>query len=175
MESIINKIARQQLFAHRWVLEIERFYCSERRAEMNTIRKFWKASLVALVALVCLAPAASVASAQRARVAVVYGGGFYGPRWYGPGWGWYGPGPGWYGPRYYAPAAGKVKIVTNVKGNSIYVDGGFAGYTGKLKKFDLRPGPHQLEVRDRSGHAFYAQRIDVLRGKTLEVHPDPLG
>src|SRR5579863_9623103 len=104
-----------------------------------------KAGLVALVTLLCLALAATVASAQRGRVAVVYGGGWYGPGWYGPGYGyaWYGPGPGFYGPRYYGPAPGKVKIVTNIKGNSIYVDGGLAGYTGKLKKFDLRPGPHQ--------------------------------
>ena len=135
-----------------------------------------KGSFVALVALLlCLAPAAPVASAQRGRVAIAYGGGWYGPGWYGPGYGygWYGPGPGFYGPRYYGPAPGKVKIVTNFKGNSIYVDGGFAGYTGKLKKFDLRPGPHQIEVRDASGHAFYAERVDVLMGKTLDIHPDP--
>jgi len=66
-----------------------------------------------------------------------------------------------------------VKIVTNIKGNSIYVDGGFAGYTGKLKKFELRPGPHQIEVRDPSGHVLYAERVDVLMGKTVELHPDP--
>jgi hypothetical protein len=135
-----------------------------------------KGSFVALVALLCLAPAAPVASAQRGRVAVVYGGGgWYGPGGYGPGYGyaWYGPGQGFYGPRYYGPAPGKVKIVTNIKGNSIYVDGGLAGYTGKLKKFDLRPGPHQIEVRDTSGHAFYAERVDVLMGKTVDIHPDP--
>src|ERR1051326_846453 len=133
-----------------------------------------KASLAALVAVLSLAPAAPVAFAQRARVSVVYGGGWYGPNWYGPryGLGWYGAGPGFCGPRYYGPAPGKVKIVTNLKGNSIYVDGGFAGYTGKLKKFDLRPGPHQIEVRDKSGHAFYAERINVLMGKTLDIHPD---
>lgn len=143
---------------------------------MNKIMaRFERAALVALVALVCLAPAASFASAQRGRVAVVYGGGWYGPGWYGPGfgYGWYGPGPGFYGPRYYGPAPGKVKIVTNTKGNSIYVDGGFAGYTGKLKKFELRPGPHQIEVRDASGHAFYAERVNVLVGKTVDLHPDP--
>ena len=146
---------------------------------MNSfIARLTKALLVALVALLSLAPAAPVASAQRARVAVVYGGGWYGPGWYGPGWGWrpgwYGA--GWYGPRYYyGPPAGKVKIVTKIKGNSIYVDGGFAGYTGKLKKFDLRPGPHRIEVRDANGHSLYAERIDVLRGKTIDIHPDPAG
>lgn len=139
---------------------------------MNKIMaRFNRAALVALVAFVCLVPAASFA--QRGRVAVVYGGGWYGPGWYGPGYGWYGPGPGFYGPRYYGPSPGKVKIVTDIKGNSIYVDGGFAGYTGKLKKFELRPGPHQIEVRDASGHAFYAERVNVLVGKTLDLHPDP--
>jgi hypothetical protein len=137
------------------------------------VARLTKASFVALVAFLTLAPAAPVASAQRR--AMVYGGGWYGPGFYGPGYGvgWYGPGPGFYGPRYYGPSPGKVKIVTNVKGNSIYVDGGFAGYTGKLKNFALRPGPHQIEVRDNSGHAFYTERVDVLMGKTVDIHPNP--
>ena len=131
--------------------------------------RMMKTVFIALVALVSLAPAAPMAMAQR-RVVVV-GGGFYGG-WYGPGW----YGPGWYGPRYYGPyygpVAGNVKIVTQAKGNSIYVDGGYAGLTGKLKKFALRPGTHEIALRDSDGRTFYQERVQVLMGKTIEVHPD---
>lgn len=121
-----------------------------------------KGSLIALATLLTLAP---VASAQR-------GPGFYGPGFYGPGF--YGPrfyGPV-YGPRYtYGQPAGSVKIVTKAKGNSVYVDGGYAGMTGKLKKFQLRPGNHTIEFRDADARTFYQERIQVLAGKTLEVYP----
>ncbi|HEY6293507.1 MAG TPA: hypothetical protein VI455_18290 [Terriglobia bacterium] len=132
--------------------------------------RLMKTALIALVALVTLAPAAPMAMAQR-RVVVV-GGGFYGG-WYAPGW----YGPGWYGPRYgyygpYGPAAGNVKIVTKAKGNSIYVDGGYAGLTGKLKQFALRPGSHEIAFRDSDGRTFYQQRVEVLMGKTIAIHPD---
>lgn len=129
-----------------------------------------KGSLIALVTLLTLAATAPVASAQR-RFA---GGGFYGGGYYGGG-GWYGPGwygPGGYGPRYgYGPAAGSVKIVTRAKGNSVYVDDGYAGITGKLKKFQLRPGNHTIEFRDPDGRTFYQEQIQVLMGKTIEVNP----
>ena len=146
--------------------------------------RFTKASLAALAVFLMLAPLAPVARAQRRAVGVVrvrpiYGARFYpGARFYG-GWGWYGPGwysgwygPGWYGPRYYyGPPAGKVKIVAQRKGDSVYVDGGFAGVTGKLKKFPLRPGRHTIAFRDPSGHTFYQERIEVLMGKTIVIHP----
>jgi hypothetical protein len=130
--------------------------------------RLMKSILIALVALVCLAPAAPMAMAQRRAVVV---GGFYGG-WYGPGW--YGPAgwePRYYGP-YYGPVAGNVKIVTKAKGNAVYVDGGYAGRTGKLKKFALRPGSHEIALRDSDGRTFYRERVQVLMGKTIEIHPD---
>ena len=135
--------------------------------------KLTKAMLIALVALITLVPAASTASA-RGRVVIV-GGGFAGPGWWGPGW--YGPGyGGWWGPPYgygrYVPNAGNVKIVTHSKGDAVYVDGGYAGVTGKLKKFALRPGSHTIAIKDSDGRAYYQERIDVLMGKTIEIHPD---
>ena len=69
------------------------------------------------------------------------------------------------------PPAGKVNIVAQRKGDSVYVDGGFAGVTGKLKKFPLRPGRHTIAFRDPSGHTFYQERIEVLMGKTIVIHP----
>lgn len=141
----------------------------------DTMTRFSKLSLIALVAFLMLAPMAPKAAAQR-RVIVGGGfyGGYYGPGWYGPGW--YGPGAygRWGYPYYYGPAAGNVKIETKVKGNSIFVDGGYAGLTGKLKKFPLRPGNHTIEVKDRDGRTIFNQRVEVLMGKTTKVYPDPL-
>lgn len=133
-----------------------------------------KSLFIALVAMLTLAPLAPNAVAQRARVMIV-GGGFYGPGW-GPGWGWYGP--GWYGgygwPGYYGRPAGNVKIVTKIKGDSVFVDGGYAGLTGQLKKFPLRPGTHTIAVKDRDGRQVYRQRIEVLLGQTTKIYVNPL-
>ena len=89
-----------------------------------------------------------------------YYGGFYGPRWYYPGQFAYVP-P--------SPPMGEVKIETHMKGGSIYVDGGFAGQTNKLKKFELRPGNHDIEVRDAAGATVYHDRVQVLVGKTTDI------
>ena len=88
---------------------------------------------------------------------------------------YYGPGPAWYGPwgNYWyvpAPTTGDVKVNTPVKGESIYVDGGFAGQTGKLKKFSLGPGNHQIEVRDATGRDVYQNTVHVIAGKTLDIN-----
>lgn len=65
-----------------------------------------------------------------------------------------------------------MKIVPQVKDEQIFVDGGLAGVTGKLKKFPLRPGSHTIELRDRNGPAVYQERIQVILGKTIEIRPD---
>jgi len=76
-------------------------------------------------------------------------------------------GPGYYGP---VPYTGNVKIHTELKGASVYVDGGFAGLTGKLKKFPLRPGNHNIELRDSDGRTIYQQQVAVIAGKTTDIH-----
>ena len=89
--------------------------------------------------------------------------GFYGPWWYGP----------WSGPEYYpGPPVGEVQIVTKHKGDSIYIDRGFAGRTGQLKKFPLRPGTHVIELRKPGGKTFYQERITVIAGKKIKIKPD---
>ncbi len=134
------------------------------------MKRFTFVLAVAILSLLTFVPTASA----RGRVFIGGGFGYFGPAYYG----WYGPawyGPGWYGPYGYYPRydnSGNVKIVTHVKGNQIFVDGGFAGLTGKLKKFPLRPGNHTIEVRDRDGRRLYAERVQVIRGKTIEVRPD---
>jgi len=137
---------------------------------MPRILKYFSIGLLAFLVMV---PAAS---AQRR--GVFFGGGFYGPGWgwYGPGWGWYSPyygyGYGWGYPYAYSPAArnGEVKLVSVPKDALVYVDGGYAGTAGKLKKFRLSPGNHDIELRDPSGHAFHQERIHVTSGNTLEIH-----
>jgi hypothetical protein len=139
--------------------------------------RYLKLSATALTVLLAFAIFAPVASAHRPNVVVrgQYGPAFYGRAWYGPGWYdpfWYGP--GWYGPYAYVPAptTGSVKIETKMKDAAVYVDGGYAGTVGKLKTFDLRPGTHDIELRDHEGHSFYQERIDVVVGKTLKLRPD---
>ena len=128
--------------------------------------RFWKLSAIALLSLLTFAP---VASAQARGVVVVRP--YYFRTYYGPYWGgWYGP---WWGPGYYYnPNIGEVKIETKAKGNAIYVDGGYAGVTGKLKKFPLERGTHTIELRDSDRRTIYQERVNVIAGKTVKIHAD---
>jgi|HubBroStandDraft_1064217.scaffolds.fasta_scaffold07888_6 hypothetical protein len=143
--------------------------------------RFWRVPLIAAIALgtfFIAAPSASAAPGFR--------GGFYaGGGWYGGGWGvgwgpgWYGPvWYGWYGPGYYygyGPAAGKVKIVTPDKNASVFVDGGLVGRIAKAKKFPLRPGGHDVELRDLNGRTLFREHVQVIPGRTTEIHTDRAG
>ena len=110
------------------------------------------------------------ASAQRVVVVrpyvgyrVFYGPSFYGPSFYGPRWVY--PGPTY----VVGPATGEVKIDTKSKTDTIYVDGGYIGTTHDMKKFSLRPGNHDIEVRDASGYSLFHERVQVLIGKTVDI------
>jgi hypothetical protein len=108
--------------------------------------------------------AAPGASAQvRRRVIVVEP--FY------PGWGWgWGYGPYGY-PGYYAPVNyGEVKIETQRKDLAVYIDGGYAAEIKKDKKFTLKPGNHEVELRDRDGQTVYDEQVAVTVGKTTKLH-----
>jgi hypothetical protein len=132
--------------------------------EEDTMSRYWKLSLIALLAFVCIAP---VASARR----LVVVGGYFGPAYYyGPAW----YGPGWVAPYGYVrgPVTGSVKFETKMKDAAVFVDGGYAGTVGQLKTFDLRPGVHDIELRDHDGRSLYQERIDVIAGKTLKLIPE---
>ena len=91
----------------------------------------------------------------------------WGPAWYG--YGWYGP----WGPSYVTqPALGEVKLLTHMKDALVYVDGGYSGLAGKLKHFDMSPGNHNVELRDPAGKVLFQQQVQVIRGKTTEIHVD---
>ena len=90
-----------------------------------------------------------------------YGFGFYGPAWYGPAW----------APAYVVPrrVTGDVKIDTHQKQDMVYVDGGFAGQTGNLKKFELRPGNHDIEIRNTEGLTVFHETVAVISDRTTEI------
>jgi hypothetical protein len=127
------------------------------------VSRYLKLSMLALLAVVCIVPVAS------ARPFVVVGG-YFGPAYYyGPAW----YGPGWVAPYGYVrgPVTGSVKFDTKMKDAAVYVDGGYAGTVGQLKTFHLRPGSHDIELRNHDGHSFYQEHIDVIAGKTLKLVP----
>ena len=80
------------------------------------------------------------------------------------------PYPYAYEPDYMSQNFGYVKIDTDRKDASVYVDGGLADKVEKAKKFALRPGTHDIELRDSDGRTIYKERIAVLVGKTSKIH-----
>ena len=74
-----------------------------------------------------------------------------------------------YGPYYVARNYGYVKVDTHGQDAAIYVDGGYALKTHKTKKLALRPGNHDIELRDSRGHRFFQERVAVIVGQTTKV------
>jgi hypothetical protein len=89
--------------------------------------------------------------------------------WYGYG---YGPfyGPYGYGAYYGVPNAGQVKLDTHVKDAQVFVNGAYAGTSGKLKTMWMRPGTYTIEMR-APGQPQFAEKIYVVAGKTVHVEP----
>jgi hypothetical protein len=87
---------------------------------------------------------------------------FFGP-WY-PYYGYY---P--YPPGYAVPNYGEVKIDTPRKDAEVYIDGGYAARIKEAKKFALRPGNHEVELRDSEG-TFYHEKVAVTIGHTTKLH-----
>jgi PEGA domain-containing protein len=123
--------------------------------------KLWKAPAIALLAILTLAP---LASAQQQRVIIVRR--YYTYPVYDP---FYWDRYGFYHPRYVQPTTGEVKLKTDMKTASVYVDGGYAGTAGKLKHFSLPPGTHQVELRDSEGVVIAERNVQVLLGKTITL------
>ncbi|MCU1232849.1 MAG: hypothetical protein JWP63_816 [Candidatus Solibacter sp.] len=123
-----------------------------------------KGLLTLAAALMTLAPI-SAPAAVRGFVSVgrPYYGGFYRPYW-GPYWGPY------YGMGAY-PNSGEVKLDTKVKDAQVFINGAYAGTTHDNKTMHLRPGSYNIEIRE-AGHTPYAERIYVVRDKTLHLHPE---
>ncbi len=132
--------------------------------------RLWKTSAIALLALLPLAPMALaqrrvIVVQRQPSVVIVRRPLFLGPGWYDPYYPWGPPFPYAYG----VPSTGDVKLVTDMKDASVYVDGGYAGKAGKLKKFPRPPGTHDIALRDSEGHTFFHQRVQVIAGKTIKL------
>jgi len=129
------------------------------------------AAAAALALLVTLLPVSQAEAAGRFGGRVFVGGGFGGRVYFGPSFYPYPYYYSYWGQPYYsvAPNAGDVKIESHVKGASIYVDGGFAGVTGKTNKFPLQPGIHDIQVKDPAGNTMFQNKVQVLVGKTVEI------
>lgn len=128
-----------------------------------------KKGLLILAASLAMLVPVSAPAAVRGFVGIgrpVYGGyygGFYAPYW-GPYWG-----PAGY---YYGhPNAGEVKLDTKVKDAGVFINGAYAGTTHQNKSMYLRAGTYNLEIRE-AGAVRYAEKIYVVPGKTLHLHPE---
>jgi len=114
--------------------------------------------MILTAAMLTLAPMSASAAV---RGFVVVGRPYYGG-WYAPYWG-----PYW-GPSYYG---GEVKLDTKVKDAQVFINGAYAGTTRQNKSMYLRPGNYNIEIRE-GGHTQYAQKVYVVAGKTLHLHPE---
>jgi hypothetical protein len=63
-----------------------------------------------------------------------------------------------------------VKLDTHVKDAQVFVDGAYAGTSGKLKTMWMRPGTYTIEMR-APGQPQFAEKIYVVAGKTVHVEP----
>jgi hypothetical protein len=134
----------------------------------------WYSKLAGIAILIGVMEAPSMAAPQRVvgwsriggRPVIVRPYFYYGPGWYG-----------YWSPRYYSwppansvvPSTGEVKIDTHLKDALLYVDDGYVGPIDKFKKFHLRPGTHDIEVRDVSGERIFRERVQVILDKTTEI------
>ncbi|HXC31507.1 MAG TPA: hypothetical protein VNZ56_03485 [Verrucomicrobiae bacterium] len=123
--------------------------------------RYWKYSAMVLLTLAIFVPAASAGPR-------VFVGGYFGPAYYGPAY------YGWYGPAYYGygapvPNVGHIKFDTKMKDAGVFVDGGYAGTVKQLGTFTLRPGNHNLELRNPAGQTIFQEQVDVLAGKTIKL------
>jgi len=133
----------------------------------KTMRWFTRALMIAAAGALLFTSLAPAASAQRVR-GVFFVHPVYSPFFYGYGYGY--PYPYGYGPGYAPANVGYVQIESHhLKDASLYVDGGYAAKADKAKKFAIRPGTHDIELRDASNHTFFQERVTVLIGKATKV------
>lgn len=120
---------------------------------------FSRALVVATTGLLLLSPL-DRASAQQHRAVVIERVPVFDPFF---------PYPYPYPSGYVARNYGYVKLKTHGRDATVYVDGGFAVRTKKNKEFALRPGNHDIELRDDDGRTLFNERVAVMVGQTTKV------
>ena len=117
-----------------------------------------KGLLILAVSLMTLAPMSAPAAI---RGYVMVGRPYYAPYW-GP----------MYGGSYYAnTTAGQIKLDTKVKDAGVFINGAYAGTTHQNKSMYLRAGSYNIEIRE-AGSTRYTEKVYVVAGKTLHLHPE---
>lgn len=133
------------------------------------MRKTMRIGSIALAAVMAgglLLGMAPTASAQRVRQRIVIV--EREPFFFDPFFPYYGYYP--YPPAYMAANYGEVKIKTHQKDAKVYIDGGYAARIREASKFALRPGNHEIELRNSDGVTFYRERVAVTVGHTTKLH-----
>ena len=74
-----------------------------------------------------------------------------------------------FAPGYGVSGLGEVKIESHLKDAKVYVDGGYVGPVNKFKRFGLRPGNHDIEMRDVNGAVLFNERVQVIVDRTVEI------
>jgi hypothetical protein len=74
-----------------------------------------------------------------------------------------------YPPYYLSFHYGYVKVKTHHRNASLYVDGGYADRIENSKKFALRPGDHDIELRNPDGSTIFKERVAVILGETTKI------
>ena len=127
----------------------------------KTMQPFFKALAIAITGASFLAlPSLAFAQQTRPRVVVINRVPVIDPFF---------PYPYPYPANYLDSNYGYVKLDTHLKDAEIYVDGGFADKVKHNKKFALRPGDHDIELRGADGQTIYEQRVAVIVGKTTKL------
>lgn len=81
--------------------------------------------------------------------------------------------PGFFTGYGYNPNFGEIKLAAPDKTASVFINGGYAGLSGKLKDIWLEPGAYDIEVRSGAGQL--RKRVYVLSGKTVKLDMRALG
>src|ERR1022692_134137 len=112
-----------------------------------------KGLLILAVSLMALAPLSAPA---QVRGFVMVGRPYWGPM---------------YGGYYASPNSGQVKLDTKVKDAGVFINGAYAGTTHQNKSMYLRAGTYNIEIRE-AGTARFTEKVYVVAGKTLHLHPE---
>jgi hypothetical protein len=64
---------------------------------------------------------------------------------------------------------GYIKVNPHHQSAALYIDGGYADRIHKSKKFALRPGSHDIQLRDSDGRTVFKERVAVIVGETTKI------
>jgi hypothetical protein len=89
---------------------------------------------------------------------------------------YYHPLDAWAHPGYHlgfdkSDSTGRIKLKTEHKEASVFLDGAFAGVAKDLREIWLEPGVYQLKVATER-HEPFELRVYVLTGKTIKIEAD---